>query len=191
MAAETRMHTLETAPDAAKPLLEDSKANYGMIPNLHAVMAESPAHLDAYKHLHGLALEKTDLTPAERTVVWMTANVEHRCHYCVPAHTSIAQNEKIHPDVIEALREATELPDAKLEALRTFTLLVIRERGHVSDAEVDAFKEAGFTERHILDVLMILAQKVMSNYANAIFKTPVDEPFRKNAWDPEKAKSAA
>ncbi|MEO0820000.1 MAG: carboxymuconolactone decarboxylase family protein [Pseudomonadota bacterium] len=191
MKIEPTIHTVDTAPDASKPLLEDSQRAYGMVPNLHAVMAASPAHLEGYKALHALVVEKTAFTPAERTVVWMAINVEHVCHYCVPAHTTIAKGESIDEAVIEALRNATPLADPKLEALRRFALAVVRERGTVSKAEIDAFKAAGFEDAHILDVLLILAQKVMSNYANHIFETPVDAPFAKNGWDPKSAGKAA
>ena len=84
-------HDLETAPEASRPLLESSKAAFGRIPGLHGVMAEAPALLDGYKHLHRLFQEETSFDADEITVVWQTINVEHACHYCVPAHTGIAR----------------------------------------------------------------------------------------------------
>ncbi|MEM6354865.1 MAG: carboxymuconolactone decarboxylase family protein, partial [Pseudomonadota bacterium] len=117
--------------------------------------------------------------------------VEHGCHYCVPAHTTIAQMDKVDPDLVEALRTASPLADTKLEALRQFTLKVLRERGQVTAADVDAFKAAGYTDAHVLDVVLILAQKVMSNYVNHIYATPIDAPFQKNAWNPADAGKAA
>ncbi|MEL6197217.1 MAG: carboxymuconolactone decarboxylase family protein, partial [Pseudomonadota bacterium] len=148
------------------------------------VMAASPAHLEGYQVLHGLVSHKTAFTPAERTVVWMAINVEHGCHYCVPAHTTIAQMEKIDAALIDELRAGGTLSDPKLEALRRFTLAVLRARGRVDAAELEAFKAAGFGDAHVLDVVLILAQKVMSNYVNHLYDTPVDAPFQKNAWTP-------
>ncbi|MEM7526380.1 MAG: carboxymuconolactone decarboxylase family protein [Pseudomonadota bacterium] len=191
MSAETRIHTIETAPEGSKPLLEKSIKGFGMIPNLHGVMAESPAHLEAYQTLHALIVNKTALDATERTVVWMAINVEHECHYCVPAHTTIAQMDKIDPAIVEALRTASPLTDPKLEALRRFSLAVLRSRGRATPAEVEAFKAAGYGDAQVLDVILILAQKVMSNYVNHIYKTPVDPAFDKNAWDPAEAKTAA
>jgi uncharacterized peroxidase-related enzyme len=175
------IHTLQTAPAASKPLLEDSKQAYGMIPNLHAVMAESPQHLDAYKKLHDL-FQSTSLSPAERNVVWLAINVEHGCHYCVPAHTWIAKTQGLDEATIAALREARALPDARLEALRQFTLKLVRRRGELSQQEVDQFLAAGFTRRNVLDILVGLAQKVMSNYVNHLAETPIDAPFAAFAW---------
>ncbi|MEM9010688.1 MAG: carboxymuconolactone decarboxylase family protein [Pseudomonadota bacterium] len=185
------LHSLDTAPEGSKPLLEGSIKAFGMIPNLHAVMAESPAHLEAYQTLHRTVIEKTDFSAAERTVVWMAINVEHECHYCVPAHTMIAHGEKVDAGVIEALRNASPLADVKLEALRSFTLAVLRGRGQVTEAERAAFHDAGYGERHVLDVLVILAQKVMSNYTNHLFETPVDDRFKAYDWNPASVKSAA
>lgn len=182
--AEPTIHTLETAPDGSKPLLEKSKKAAGRIPGLHGVMATSPALLDGYQHLHALVVGKTGFDATERTVVWQSINVEHACHYCVPAHTAIARKDEVDDEVTEALRNETPLPDARLEALRDFTLAVVRDRGNVGDEDVEAFRAAGYDDRAILDVILIVGQKVMSNYTNHIFETPVDEPFRKFAWAP-------
>lgn len=82
------LHTPESAPEASKPLIENSIKAFGVLPALHAIMAESPQLLEGYQKLHELFLASS-LTPEEKTVVWMTVNVEHECHYCVPAHTII------------------------------------------------------------------------------------------------------
>ncbi|WP_298963842.1 carboxymuconolactone decarboxylase family protein [uncultured Roseibium sp.] len=180
---EFSRHTLETAPEQSKPLLNNSLQAFGMIPNLHAVMAESPQHLEAYQKLHEL-FQQTSLTAAQQTVVWMTINVEHTCHYCVPAHTAIAHMQKINSGLIEDLRNGKPLEDAKLEALRRFTLQVVRQRGNVSTQDVESFLAAGYTKQHVLDVILGVAQKVMSNYVNHLADTPVDPPFQKFAWAP-------
>lgn len=88
------VHTLDSAPEPSKPLLEDSIKAFGMLPNLHGIMAASPQVLEGYKVLHDL-FQKTDFTAEELTVVWQTINVEHGCHYCVPAHTAIAHSMKV------------------------------------------------------------------------------------------------
>ena len=177
------IHTHDTAPAASKPRLDVAVNAFGMVPNLIGVLAESPETLEAYQTLHSL-FEKSSLSTTEKNVVWLTINVEHNCHYCVPAHTAIAHMQKVDAGVIDALRNAAPLPDAKLEALRQFTLKVVRQRGEVSDAEVATFLAAGFTKRNVLDVLIGVSQKVISNYTNHLAHTPVDAPFRKFDWTP-------
>ena len=178
---EFTKHDENTAPEGSKALLAKSKAAFGRIPGLHATMAEAPGLLEAYQvaHQHFAA---TNFDKDEITVVWQTINVENGCGYCVPAHTGIAKAMGVDDAITEALRNEAPLPNARLEALRDFTLLIVRDRGHVDDAAVKAFLDASFTKRNILEVVLGYAQKIMSNYTNHLAKTPVDAAFEKFAW---------
>lgn len=176
-----KIHDIETAPEGSKALLENSQKAYGMIPGLHGVLAASPELLKAYQELHQLFTE-TSFNNDELTVVWQTINVEHGCHYCVPAHTGIAKMMKVDDAIIDALRNQTPLADAKLEALRTLTLSITRNRGNVSQADLEAFYTVGYGEQQVLEIILGLSQKVISNYTNHIANTPVDEAFQKFAW---------
>lgn len=178
---EFTLHDKQSAPQESRQLLDNSVRDFGMVPNLHAVMAEAPGLLEGYQQLHQLFLDSS-FDDEETTVVWQTINVEHACHYCVPAHTGIAKSMKVDDAITEALRNETPLPTARLEALRDFTLAVVRGRGNVDDSAVQAFLEAGFTQRHILEVVLGTAQKVMSNYTNHLADTPIDEPFKQFEW---------
>ena len=175
-------HTIDTAPAESKPMLEGSLKDFGMIPNLHAVMAESPVVLEAYKALHGW-FQSTSFDKDELTVVWQTINIEHECHYCVPAHTMVANMMSVDPAITEALRNRSALPSVKLQALHEMTLSMVRNRGHIKDAEMQAFFAAGYTQRHVLEITLGLSQKVMSNYVNHFAQTPVDDAFIEFAWE--------
>ena len=177
------IHTIESAPEASKPLLEKSLKEYGMIPGLHGALAEAPGLLKAYQMLHELFTESS-FDKDELTVVWQTINVEHNCHYCVPAHTGIAHMMKVDPAITEALRNRTALPTEKLQVLHDTTLSMVRNRGQVSPQELEAFYAAGFTKRQVLEIILGLSQKVISNYTNHIAETPVDAAFQKFAWEP-------
>lgn len=179
------VHTQETAPEASKPLLDGSVKGFGMIPNLHGVMAEAPALLEGYQRLHEL-FQTTSFSPEELTVVWQSINVEHGCHYCVPAHTAIAHMMKVDTSIIEALRTGSPLPE-KLEALRDFTLAMTRKRGNVDTADLEAFYAAGYGQQQVLEIVLGLAQKVMSNYTNHVAHTPIDAPFQKFVVEKEAA----
>ena len=178
---EFTLHTEETAPEGSKSLLAKSKKAYGMIPGLHAVMAEAPGLLDAYQTVHELFVNSS-FDKDELTVIWQSINVEHVCHYCVPAHTGIARSMGISDDISDALRDETPLPNDRLEALRTFTLSVVRGRGNVEESAVQTFLAAGFTHRQILEVILGLSQKIMSNYTNHLANTPIDAAFKKLQW---------
>ena len=175
------LHDKQSAPAESTALLDVSINAFGMVPNLHAVMAEAPGLLEGYQRLHQLFLDSS-FDDEETTVVWQTINVEHECHYCVPAHTGIAKSMKVDDAITDALRDETPLPTAKLEALRDFTLSVVRDRGNVNDDTVQTFLDAGFTKRQVLEVVLATAQKVMSNYTNHLANTPIDKPFQKFEW---------
>ena len=117
--------------------------------------------------------------------VWQAVNVEHACHYCVPAHTGIAKSMKVRDDLMEELRNDEILSDSKLNTLKETVLAVTRGRGNVDNAQLDAFYSAGYKHQQLLEIILILAQKVMSNYTNHLADTPVDEPFKKFDWSPK------
>lgn len=172
------LYTKETAPEASKELIDNSVSAFGMLPNLHAVMAEAPTLLEGYQVLHDL-FQKTSFNAQELTVVWQTINVEHNCHYCVPAHSAIAASMKVDQEIVDALVNNTPLADPKLETLRNTTLAMTRNRGVIDESELDEFYSAGYGNQQLLEIVLGLAQKVMSNYTNHLADTPVDQPFKK------------
>jgi len=89
---------------------------------------------------------------------------------------------KVDDAITEALRNETPLESSKLEALRRMTLTIVRNRGHVSQEDLDAFFAAGYGERQVLEIILGLSQKTISNYTNHIANTPVDEVSKKFAW---------
>jgi len=176
-----KLHTQESSPADSKPLLDASLKAFGMIPNLHATMAEAPNVLEAYQTLHQL-FQNTSFDNNELTVVWQTINVEHQCHYCIPAHTGIAKMMKVDDAITDALRNRTELPTAKLQVLHETTLALVRDRGQPDLSVLSDFYEAGYENRQLLEIVLGISQKVMSNYINHLAATPVDKAFEQFAW---------
>jgi AhpD family alkylhydroperoxidase len=183
-------YTADTAPDAAKLTLKAVKTAFGFVPNLQATMSESPELLAGYSTLWDL-FSKTTLTPHEQQIVYLTSNFENECHYCMAGHTALAKMQKMDPAVINALRNGTAIPDSKLEALHCFATLVVKNRGWVSDADTDAFLAAGYSRRNVLEVILGVATKVMSNYTNHITHTQLDSFMHGNEWVKPATKSAA
>ena len=176
-----KIHTIESAPEASKPLLEGSQKAFGMIPNLHGILAASPQALEGYQKLHEL-FSNSSFNAEELTVVWQGINVEHECHYCVPAHTGIAHSMKVDAALTDALRNEQPMPTTKLQALLDTTLIMVRNRGHITQEQLDIFYAAGYGEQHLLDIILGLSQKVISNYTNHIGNTPIDKPFEEFVW---------
>ncbi|WP_343044140.1 carboxymuconolactone decarboxylase family protein [Marinifaba aquimaris] len=175
------LHTIDSAPEAIQPKLQELKANLGMLPNLYGVLAAAPEALKAYLELHQHVLNSS-FNAEEITVVWQTINVEHRCTYCVPAHTGIALSMKVDNAIIEALRNKQAMPNEKLEVLHQTTLAMVRSRGQLTDQQAEAFFAAGFSKQQLIEIVLVLSQKVISNYVNHLAETPLDKAFEKFAW---------
>jgi len=175
------VHNAVSAPAESKAQLEQAQQKYGQVPNLYGVLAEAPIAVEAYDTLGSLAM-RTSFSPTERHVVWFTINAYHDCHYCMAAHTFLAKGETVSEAVIETARAVGSYEDPKLEALRVFTLSLVENRGWVSPQELEVFQSAGFTKQNVLEIIVIISHKVLSNYTNHIVSTPVDDPFSQYAW---------
>src|SRR5271168_116980 len=173
------LHATSTAPAASAEILNSIQKGWGFVPNLHRILAESPAALEAYSTLWGIA-EKTGFTPQERNIVYLAIIYENECTYCMAGHTNLSRVARVEPEAISAVRDGRPIADPRLEALRQFAAKLTRNRGVLSEADVSAFKAAGYDNRAMLDVLVLAATKLISNYTNHLSQTPNDS-FMKGA----------
>lgn len=180
--SEFTLQTPDTAPGAARALLQGAQKQMGFVPNLYANLANAPAALEAYFGLSS-QFDKTSFNPVERQVVLLTASVENGCEFCVAAHSMIARKvAKAPDDVVDALRNRTTVPDARLQALSSFTRSMVKERGWVAGAPLEAFLKAGFTHQQALEVVLGVSMKTLSNYANHLTGTLTNKEFSSEAW---------
>ena len=177
------IHTTATAPEDSVALLEGAKSAFGFVPNLLGVFAEAPAALKSYLTI-GKIFDETSFSPTERQVIILAVSRINECHYCIAAHSVVAGMQSVPADVIDALRNDTEITDKKLEALRTFATAVVEKQGWVGDDEIAAFIAAGYSKAQILEVIVGIAFKTLSNFANHIADTPVDDAFAAQTWQP-------
>ncbi len=177
------VHTKETASTESAKLLASAEKAYGFIPNLLGVMAESPATVKAYMTI-GQLFDESSFSATERQVVILTASRFNECDYCMAAHSVVAGMQKVPADVIEAIRNDRPINDRKLEALRVFTTTVIEKRGWSSAADITAFLTEGHTKAQVLEVILGISFKTLSNYVNHVAETPLDHAFATQAWTP-------
>ncbi len=177
------VHTLASAPTASKPLLERVATKYGFVPNLLAVLAEAPAALQGYLGL-SQQFSESSLSPADRDVVLLTVARANGCHYCVAVHSMMATMAKLPAPTIAAIRDDRPIDDAALEALRLVTRAIVLDRGHPSDDLVARFLAAGYKPHQLLEVLVGVALKTLSNYTNHLAHTPLDAAFAAHRWEP-------
>ncbi len=128
----------------------------------------------------------TSFSPIEQQVVYLAANYENECHYCMAAHSSLAKMVGMSSEDIQALRNGTRLREPKLQALHHFTQQMVQARGWVEDNEIESFMAAGYGKQQVLEVILGIAVKVIHNYTNHIAETPLDDVFRANVWSKQK-----
>jgi uncharacterized peroxidase-related enzyme len=164
----------EAATGKVKELYEASQQQFGTVFNLFKGLANAPLALDAYMTLERLIAGGT-LSPAEQAIVRLTASQLNGCEYCLAAHTMEGRMKGMSEDEMVKIRRG-DATDPKHAALVRFTRRVLDRKGFVRDEEIDAFRQAGYTDEHIAEVVTILAQKTLSNYFNHIHDTPLDVP---------------
>lgn len=175
------IHTVESAPGDSRATLAQVRERFGFVPNLLGALAGAPAALQAYVAA-AAAFEATSLSPVERHVVLLTVSFENRCSYCMAAHSTAALAAGMAEGVVKALREDTPLAEPRLETLRRMTCSLVRTRGWVDRDTLAAFLASGYAPEQALEVLVGVAQKTLSNYANHLIGTPLDHQFKRMAW---------
>ncbi|HEX9512537.1 MAG TPA: carboxymuconolactone decarboxylase family protein [Puia sp.] len=182
--------TVNSDNERAKALLESAKKQTGMIPNMYANMANFPAMLETYGTGYNLFRKEGGFTPAEQEIVFLTISRENGCEYCMAAHSVIADKMSKLPIVVtDAIRNDGEISDEKLKELSVFTGAMVSKRGRPSTKDAETFLKAGYSEQHILAIILAIAVKTLSNYSNHIFDTQVDAPFREREWQAPKTGS--
>lgn len=171
----------ETAPQASVAALAGAEKAYGFIPNLLGVFADSPPTLKAYLAL-GELLGETTLSDTERQLLLLSVSRFNDCEYCVAAHTTVASMQNVPRDVVESIRNDEPIANPKLQTLREFAVAMVEKRGWISDEHVQRFLAAGYTKANILDVILALSFKTLSNYTNHVAETPLDAAFSANVW---------
>jgi alkylhydroperoxidase family enzyme len=175
------LHNWTTAPAGSRATLERVGKELGYVPALLAQMAESPAVLEAYGTLSAI-FRRSALAPVEQQIVLLTVSVENASHYCTPAHALRAREASLDEAGVAAIRQGRPLADPRQEALRTLTIRIVRKHGVVSDSELEEFVTAGFTRANILEVILAVGLKTLSNYVAFVARTPLDPPMAAEAF---------
>ena len=172
----TRITAIEPAKATgkAKELLEAVKNKLGRVPNMMRTMAHSPAVLEAYLNFTA-ALADGQLKAKLREELALLSAQMNACSYCAAAHTTIAKMAGLSGDAILLARKGHSL-DPKTNAALNFARALIETGGEVSDADVQAAKDAGFSEGEIGEIIANVALNIFTNYFNIVAQTEIDFP---------------
>jgi alkylhydroperoxidase family enzyme len=175
------VHTIETAPEKAKPTLQALEQKFGFLPNVMASMANNPVLLDgfaaAFSSFHGGSLDE-----CEKQALLLTNAVTIKCPWTVAAHSTFALEDGMAPADVQAMRRG-ELPaHPKYAALSGLTKALIERRGAIGEAELERFTAAGYAPVQIFEVITGIGISTMAATTTNMACTPVEERFQAQAW---------
>lgn len=159
----------------AQGQLDAVKKQLGMVPNLFQTFAQSDAVLDFYLAGSG-ALGKTRLSGALREQIALTVAGANQCDYCASAHTALGKMHKVEEGELKQNLNAVS-SDSRVQAALTFARKLVDARGNVSDADLQAVRQAGYSEGEILEIVAVVSINIFTNYINHVAGTEVDFPM--------------
>jgi uncharacterized peroxidase-related enzyme len=167
--------TIADAPAASQPFLEAVNKKLGVVPNLFRLIANSPAALEGYLGLAG-ALAKGALPAQTGERIALAVAEINGCDYCMSAHSYLGKNVAKLDDAEMSANRNGGSNEPKAAPAVQFAAKVARERGRVSDEDLRAVKEAGYTDAQIVEIVVHIALSVLTNYANVVANTEIDFP---------------
>ncbi|NHZ39359.1 carboxymuconolactone decarboxylase family protein [Massilia aquatica] len=166
--------TREQAPANAAPLLDQVQAAFGATPNMFRAVANSPAALASMWAAFGALGGGTLGARLGEQIAVAIADLNH-CEYCLAAHTMLGRKAGASAQEMSAA-QAGQSDDPKSAAALRFSVAMVRERGQVDAAEVDALRRAGFNDGEMMEIMAHIALNLFTNYVNVAFAVPVDFP---------------
>jgi len=167
----------------ARDRLAATEARMGLVPNMYRTMANSPGLLATYLDGYERFRSGSGFSPAEQEIVFLTVSRHFECHYCMAAHSFLADKVSHAPaEAVAAIREDRPVDDPRLAALVGLTRALLETQGHPDDDAVETFRAAGFSDEQVLELILAIAVKTISNWSNHLFDTEVDEMFAGHSW---------
>ncbi|RAS34624.1 carboxymuconolactone decarboxylase family protein [Paraburkholderia bryophila] len=176
-----QVHTLDSAPEQSRPVLQQLQQTFGFIPNIAGAMAESPvligAFIDLFQKVHSGTFSE-----AQIQTLLLTNAVTNACSWAVAFHTALALHDGLTPADVEAIRAGRAPADRQHAALSALAKTAIEKRGHLDDQDVSAFLEVGFRRDQVLELLAVTAASTITNYVGSITQPPLEAQFQVHAW---------
>jgi uncharacterized peroxidase-related enzyme len=175
-----KTHTVDSAPEGSRRLLQGLSDQIGFIPNLAATMAEAPALLEAFVTLQTIG-HRTSLSPIERQVIAVAVATETGCTYCVAAHSTFALKSGAQVAVMDAVRARSPLGDPRLDALARFARAIVHREVDAGRRAEELLK-AGLSQVQVLEALVAIAVPMLASSVFQLAPVTLDGAFQPQAW---------
>lgn len=166
--------TREEVSENNQAIFDTLKKNLGFVPNLYAYYAKNETALGDYLALQN---RKSTLRAKEREVVNLVTSQVNGCRYCQSAHTELGKMNGFTEEQILEIRKGAASFDAKTDALAKLTKAIVEGRGKVGDDVKENFFAAGYTEANLIDVVIVVGDKIISNYIHNLTDFEIDFPL--------------
>lgn len=171
-------YTPEIANGEGKALLTSIEKSFGFVPNLFAYMAEAPSTIQAYLAMNEI-FEKSSFSPAQQQIVLLAISVENQCEFCTVVHRALGKMNKSNQQTLDALNTNTKINDASDRVLITFTRKMVNQRGHMDQSDIQNFLKTGFNKQQILEIVLAVSIKTLSNYISHLTEPKPNGEFHK------------
>ena len=175
------VHTIESAPAQSKPVLQQLRQAFGLIPNIAAAMAASPALINGFKGLYE-RVHASSLTEPQIQTLLLTNAVTNASEWAVAFHTALALKQGVHPADVDAIRHGRPPNDVGLASLSTLARTLIEKRGHLAESEQRRFFEGEFSSEQMLEVIAVVAASTITNYTASVTQPELEAPFEEFVW---------
>lgn len=180
---EFTLHGIQSAAPKSATLLKNVEDELGFIPNIHALVAESPETLEAFLQLNQ-HFSQSHFSATEKELIQLAVSVENECGYCVAGHSAFAQMQDIPSSIVHSLRTNQAIDDPKLEALNHFTRQLVKTKGMLPSYEISDFLKAGYKKAHLMELILGISLKTFTNIISSFSQLPLDNAFSEYHWDP-------
>lgn len=168
--------TIETISERNQALFTNLEKGVGFVPNMYAIFAHSPTALEDYLTLQN---RKTSLSFKEKEIINLIVSQLNGCNYCKSAHTEMGKMAGFTEEQILEIRKGSISFNSKLNELLSLTKKIVEQKGEVTERALSYFFEAGYTSENLVDVVIAIGDKIITNYLFALVKVPIDFPIAK------------
>jgi AhpD family alkylhydroperoxidase len=167
---------IEAAPLLTHASLNTVRKSLGRVPNQLRAIAASPAALQGYLAVNrSLATAVLDAKTQKR--IALAVAEYNRCDYCLSAQTYLGRHLAALDDAELAANRHGTSNDLSAEAAVRLAAQIVRARGHITDAQLDAARAAGYGDAEIVEIVLTVALNTFTNYLNEVAQTEIDFPL--------------
>lgn len=174
-------YTIKNAPDGSKQALGALELAFGFLPNVAGIMAGSPVLLNSlaavFANVHG-----GSFTERQIQILLLTNAVTNAADWPIAFHSFLALTAGVSTADVDVIREGGLPAEPGDGALSSLARTLIAKRGRLDEDDVAQFLNGGFDQRHLLEVIAVVAASAMTNYTANVTHPPLEQRFRQYAW---------